>query len=60
MVAALIVTLHRYQDRFHLGDNRIGFVLVAWGLYQIVGGVEGGAVASLLVRPRLLWEQPPG
>jgi len=74
VLAALIVTLYRYRNRFHLRDNRIGFVLAAWALYQIligfsttyvdnsahVGGVLGGAVASLLGEPRLLWEQPPG
>jgi rhomboid protease GluP len=73
VAAALIVTLHRHQDRFYLRDKRIGFVLAAWALYQIligfsttyvdnsahVGGVLGGAAAALLVEPRLLWEQPP-
>jgi rhomboid protease GluP len=71
LVAAVIVTLHRHQDRYYLRDKRIGFVLAAWALFQIslgflspyvdnsahVGGVIGGSLASFLVTPRLLRDQ---
>jgi rhomboid protease GluP len=73
VVAAVVVTLYRHRDRFYLRDNRIAVVLGIWSLYQIVtgfltpyidnsahlGGLAGGAVASLLLTPRLLSERPP-
>ena len=68
VIAAVIVVLYRYQDRFYLRDKRIGFVLLVWAGWQIVtglanpfidnfahvGGLAGGTVATLALRPRLL------
>lgn len=65
--AAVIVILVRYRDRYHLRDKRIGLVLGVWGAYQLLigfalpvvdnfghlGGLAGGALATLLVRPRV-------
>jgi rhomboid protease GluP len=71
VVAAVIVTLYRHQHRFFLRDKRIGIVLGAWSVYQIftgfmtpyidnwahVGGLVGGAAASLVLTPRVMWGQ---
>jgi rhomboid protease GluP len=68
VAAAVIVILARYRDRFHVRDKRIGAVLAVWAGYQLLigfalpyvdnfghlGGLVGGAVAALLVRPRML------
>lgn len=72
VVAAVVVALYRYQHRFFLRDKRIGVVLGVWSVYQIftglltpyvdnwahVGGLMGGAAASLLMAPRLMWDRP--
>lgn len=66
VAAALIVVLVRYRDRYHLRDKRIGVVLGIWAAYQLaigftlpfvdnfahIGGLAGGALATLIVRPR--------
>jgi rhomboid protease GluP len=71
VLGAVAVTLHRHQDRFYVRDKRIGIVLVAWAVYQIVtglatpyidnsahlGGLAGGAAMAMLLTPRLLGEQ---
>lgn len=68
VIAAVIVVLYRYQDRFYVRDKRIGFVLLVWAGWQILtglanpfidnfahlGGLAGGALATLPLRPRLL------
>lgn len=68
VIAAVIVVLYRYRARFYVRDARIGFVLLVWAGWQIltglanpfidnfahVGGLAGGALATLLLRPRLL------
>jgi membrane associated rhomboid family serine protease len=71
LVASVVVVLYRYRDRFHLRDKRIGFVLAAWAGYQVLsglgtpfidnfahlGGIAGGALATLAVTPRLLRQE---
>jgi rhomboid protease GluP len=68
VIAAVVVVLYRHQDRFYLRDKRIGFVLAMWAGWQILtglanpfidnfahlGGLAGGALAALPLRPRLL------
>jgi len=68
IIAAVVVVLYRYQDRFYVRDKRIGFVLLVWAGWQILtglaspfidnfahlGGLAGGALAALALRPRLL------
>ena len=68
VIAAVVVVLYRYQDRFYVRDKRIGFVLLVWAGWQILtglanpfidnfahlGGLAGGTLAALAVRPRLL------
>ncbi len=68
VIAAVIVVLYRWQDRFYVRDKRIGFVLLVWAGWQILtglanpfidnfahlGGLAGGALAALVLRPRLL------
>jgi rhomboid protease GluP len=68
VIAAVVVVLYRYQDRFYVRDKRIGFVLLVWAGWQIltglanpfidnfahVGGLAGGVLAALALRPRLL------
>lgn len=67
VAAAVVVILVRYQDRYHLRDKRIGLVLGVWAAYQLaigfsltyvdnfghLGGLAGGTLATLLVRPRV-------
>ena len=64
----MIVVLYRWQDRFYVREKRIGFVLLVWAGWQILtglanpfidnfahlGGLAGGALAALVLRPRLL------
>jgi len=73
VIAAVVVVLYRYQDRFYVRDKRIGFVLLVWAGWQILtglanpfidnfahlGGLAGGALATLPLRPRLLSAGPP-
>jgi rhomboid protease GluP len=68
LLASVVVVLYRYRDRFHLRDKRTSFVLAAWAVYQVLsglatpfidnfahlGGIAGGALATLAVTPRLL------
>lgn len=72
VIAAVVVVLYRYQDRFYVRDKRIGFVLLVWAGWQILtglanpfidnfahlGGLAGGALATLPLRPRLLSAGP--
>ncbi len=71
LLAAVVVVLYRYRDRFHLRDKRIAIVLVAWAGYQVLsglatplidnfahlGGIAGGALAAFIVTPRLLRQE---
>jgi len=73
VIAAVVVVLYRYQDRFYVRDKRIGFVLLVWAGWQILtglanpfidnfahlGGLAGGTLAALTLRPRLLSNGPP-
>ncbi|MGH6885651.1 MAG: rhomboid family intramembrane serine protease, partial [Geminicoccales bacterium] len=73
VLAAVIVTLYRYQDRFYVRDKRIGFVLAFWAAWQVVtgfatpfidnfahiGGFAGGALVALVLVPRLVVAAPP-
>ena len=73
VIAAVIVVLYRWQDRFYVRDKRIGFVLLVWAGWQILtglanpfidnfahlGGLAGGALAALALRPRLLPAETP-
>lgn len=68
VIAAVVVVLYRHQDRFYVRDKRIGFVLAVWAGWQVLtglanpfidnfahlGGLAGGALASLPLKPRLL------
>ena len=74
VIAAVVVVLYRHQDRFYVRDKRIGFVLAVWAGWQILtglanplidnfahlGGLAGGALATLPLRPRLLPAGPQG
>ncbi|MGH7676527.1 MAG: rhomboid family intramembrane serine protease [Gemmatimonadales bacterium] len=67
VLAAVVVVLYKHQDRFFVRDKRIGFVLLAWGIYQVtigfltpfvdnfahIGGALGGAGVALACEPRL-------
>lgn len=73
LIAAVVVVLYRYQDRFYVRDKRIGFVLLVWAGWQVLtglanpfidnfahlGGLAGGVLATLPFRPRLLSARPP-
>lgn len=68
LLASVVVVLYRYRNLFHVRDKRTGFVLAAWAVYQVLsglatpfidnfahlGGIAGGALATLTVTPRLL------
>jgi rhomboid protease GluP len=74
VIAAVVVVLYRWQSRFYVRDKRIGFVLLVWAGWQILtglanplidnfahlGGLAGGALAALPLRPRLLPAGTPG
>ena len=74
VIAAVVVVLYRYQARFFVRDKRIGFVLLVWAGWQILtglanpfidnfahlGGLAGGALVTLPLRPRLLPAGAPG
>jgi rhomboid protease GluP len=71
---AVVVMLYRHRDRFYVRDKRIGFVLAAWAGYTLftgflnpyidnfahLGGMAGGGLVALGLRPRLLSSPPPG
>lgn len=68
LAGALIVLFVRYRHRLTLRDARIGWVLAIWAGYQLLlglnnpaidnlahlGGLLGGAVTSLVLRPAVL------
>ena len=67
VLTAVVVMLYRNQSRFYVRDKRIGFVLAAWAVWQLLtgflspltdnfahlGGLIGGAAAALLLTPQL-------
>jgi rhomboid protease GluP len=67
VLMAVVVMLYRNQKYFFVRDTRIGFVLAAWAGWQLftgflnpfvdnfahLGGMTGGAIAALLLTPRL-------
>ena len=67
VLMAVVVMLYRNQKYFFVRDKRIGFVLAAWAAWQLftglmspfidnfahLGGMTGGAIAALLLTPRL-------
>ena len=73
LLASVVVVLYRYRNRFHVRDKRTGYVLAAWAVYQVLsglatpfidnfahlGGIAGGALATLAVTPRLLRQGTP-
>ena len=60
---AAIVLFRRHRDRLLVRDRRIGFVLLVWAIYSIVGGIAtpyidngahiGGAIGGALFARRL-------
>ena len=68
LLAAIIVFFYRFKKYFYLRDNRIGFVLLVWALYNFgtgfltpfidnfahLGGFIGGGFLAFLIKPRLL------
>lgn len=68
LMGALIFFLYRYQIYFFLRDKRIGFVLLAWSIYELIigiltpyvdnfghlGGLIGGATLAKFLKPKLL------
>ncbi len=72
VTGCVIVFFYRYQQQVRLRDKRIGFVLLVWAVYQIgsgaltpfidnfahLGGLLGGAVTALILRPVLLDAAP--
>lgn len=67
LMGAIVVFLHRERATFRVRDGRIGYVVGAWAAYTFflgavspmvdngahLGGLVGGALAVLAVRPRL-------
>lgn len=67
VLAAVVVTLYRHQQRFFVRDKRIGFVLAAWAGWQLLtgfltpfidnfahlGGIIGGAMMAMVLDSRL-------
>jgi rhomboid protease GluP len=65
---AMVMFFYQHRGSFYLCDRRIGFVLLAWGVYTIMlgfltpyvdnlahlGGAIGGAAAAYMLEPRLI------
>jgi len=68
VATAVVLILARYRREFHVRDARIGVVLGIWAAYQLLigfalpfvdnfghlGGIAGGALTAMFMRPRLL------
>ncbi len=68
VLGGVVAFFYRYQRAILLRDKRIGFVLLIWALYTVVsgfldpmtdnfahvGGLAGGTLVTLLLRPTLL------
>jgi len=73
LMGSLITFFYQYRDRLIVRDNRIGLVLLAWALYQIVngfmtpyidnfahlGGFMGGVLVALLIKSPLIQKHNP-
>lgn len=73
VIGCVIAFFYRYHRVAKLRDKRIGLVLLIWAVYSIgtgsfnpfldnfahLGGLIGGAIVSLLLRPRLLSRPSP-
>lgn len=71
LLGAIIVFFYRFKNHFFIRDNRIGFVLLAWAIYNFatgfltpfidnfahLGGFIGGGFLAFLIKPRLLVKQ---
>jgi rhomboid protease GluP len=71
LLGGVAVSLHRSRHLIQLRDNRLAFVLAAWGIYQMVtgfltplidnfahiGGLLSGAGLAAVVRPTALEER---
>lgn len=67
LMGGAVAFLYNYKEHFFLRDRRIGFVLLAWALYQIanglltpyidnsahIGGFVMGIITGLTLSPRL-------
>ncbi len=74
VLAAVVVVLVRYRRQFYVRDKRIAVVLAAWAAWQVLtglaspfidnfahlGGIAGGALVTLSMKPRLLEGGTPG
>jgi rhomboid protease GluP len=74
VLASVVVVLIRYRHQFYVRDKRIAIVLAAWAAWQVLtglanpfidnfahlGGIAGGALVTLGMKPRLLDEGTPG
>ena len=74
VLASVVVVLIRYRHQFYVRDKRIAVVLAAWAAWQVLtglanpfidnfahlGGIAGGALVTLGMKPRLLHEGTPG
>lgn len=70
LLGGLVVFFRKHRARLHLRDKRIGFVLLAWAIYQIglgfvtpfvdnfahVGGVLSGGLLGWCLKPARLGE----
>ncbi|MDY6992205.1 MAG: rhomboid family intramembrane serine protease [Pseudomonadota bacterium] len=67
LLGALITFLYRHKNQLVIRDNRIGFVLLMWAIYQVItgfmtpyidnfahlGGFFGGVIMALVVKSPL-------
>ena len=74
VLASVVVVLIRYRHQFYVRDKRIAVVLAAWAAWQVLtglaspfidnfahlGGIAGGALVTLGLKPKLLHEGTPG
>ena len=74
VLASVVVVLVRYRREFYVRDKRIAVVLAAWAAWQVLtgfatpfidnfahlGGIAGGALVTLGMKPRLQPEGTPG
>ena len=74
LLGCLIVFLYRHQRMFFVRDKQIGYVLLAWAVWQVsigflspeidnfahIGGFCAGATIALLLHPRLAHTPTPG
>jgi rhomboid protease GluP len=70
LMGAVILILYKYRRVYHVRNKEIGLVLAGWAAYTIIigaidpqidnwahlGGLIGGMVVALGVRPKVAWE----